>query len=393
MISRLKGKKIDNQNTTHFLLASTKKQIEMELVCGNYDVKLIPNPTDFILRLENRENARLFERTFFERDFAEYIVLGGLEFVINLLKDVMPKQAGIKESPTQATFTVSWTPQFTRRIEFNFVIPAIKRDKASGDMEEVTARMKKMEKATAEQMAALDRIMVLYNTLNSHVSELEARCGDTITLPGCDYAIPTDVQNLILIQDGGMLPDGKVFSSLYQGHFGVFNHAWNHQYGIPNFKQNEPFFRGDSQPTRLNWECYNDKLSKSFVFYALRSIKNLKYCKNLRQLTICGSSHLTNYNLSENINLTHLTIVANFQNQDRGNNQNEVRLKDSHPPLTDISWISNLKNLQNVSFRGGNQLVNVGPIKDLPNLKELDLRDTGVKNTGFLASSTLKITV
>jgi hypothetical protein len=260
-------------------------------------------------------------------------------------------------------------------------------------MEEVTARMKKMEKAAAEQMNALDQMMVLYNTLNAHVSELEARCGDTITLPGCDYAIPTDIQNLILIQDGGMLPDGKVFSSVYQGHFGVFNHAWNHQYGIPNFKQNEPFLKGDNIPNRLNWEPYNDRVSKSFVFYALKSIKNLKYCKNLRQLTICGSSHLFDYNLSENIHLTHLTIVANFHNQDRGNNQNEVRLKDSHPPLTDISWISSMKGLENVSFRGCNNLVNVGPIKDLPNLRELDLRDTGVKNTGFLASSTLKITV
>jgi hypothetical protein len=52
-----------------------------------------------------------------------------------------------------------------------------------------------------------------------------------------------------------------------------------------------------------------------------------------------------------------------------------------------------MKALENVSFRGCSNLVNVGHIKDLPNLRELDLRDTGVKNTGFLASSTLKITV
>jgi Leucine-rich repeat (LRR) protein len=97
---------------------------------------------------------------------------------------------------------------------------------------------------------------------------------------------------------------------------------------------------------------------------------------------------LRDYTLSDLKNLHTLNIIANF-----GLQNPNFKVKDSHPQLTDISWISNLKNLQNVSFRGCNQLVNVGPIKDLPNLKELDLRDTGVKNTGFLASSTLKITV
>jgi hypothetical protein len=351
----------------------------MELVCGNYDLKLIPNPTDFILRLENRENARLFERTFFERDFAEYIVLGGLEFVINLVKDRM-KDAEITESPTQATFTLSWTPQFTRRINFNFVIPAIKRDKASGDMEDVTAKLKKMEKATAEQMKALDRMMVLYNTLNAHVSELEARCGDTITLPGCDYAISTDVTNLILIKNWGMLQDGRQFSTFYQDFYFQSHPSWS------EYNPNSPFNHaqhGQNPP----WSIVKNG-EKAIIFNNLKSIKNLKYCKNLNSLTICGAQELMDYTLSDLKNLHTLNIIANF-----GLQNPNFKVKDSHPPLTDISWISSMKALENVSFRGCNQLVNVGPIKDLPNLRELDLRDTGVKNTGFLASSTLKITV
>ena len=103
---------------------------------------------------------------------------------------------------------------------------------------------------------------------------------------------------------------------------------------------------------------------------------------------------MKDYNLSDLKNLNTLNIIANFstQNPITISNPNYI-IKDSNFQLTDISWISNLKNLQNVSFRGCTNLVNVGPIKDLPNLKELDLRDTGVKNTGFLASSTLKITV
>jgi hypothetical protein len=352
----------------------------MELICGNYDVKLIPNPTDFILRLENRENARLFERTFFERDFAEYIVLGGLEFVVNLLKDVMPKQAGIKESPTQATFTVSWKAEFIRRVDFNFVVPAIKRDKASGDMEEVTARMKKMEKAAAEQKAALDRMLVLYDKISTNVTELEARCGDTITLPGCDYAISTDVTNLILIKNWGMLPDGRQFSTFYQDFYFQSNPGWA-EYN-PNCPFNHPNYGQNPQ-----WSVVKNG-EKAIIFNNLKSIKNLKYCKKLTSLTICGAEELTDYSLSNLKNLNMLNIIANF-----GHHNPNYKVKDSNPPLTDISWISSMKSLEQVSFRGCTQLVNVGPIKDLPNLKELDLRDTGVKNTGFLASSTLKITV
>lgn len=352
----------------------------MELVCGNYDLKLIPNPTDFILRLENRKNARLFERTFFERDFAEYIVLGGLEFIINLLKEKM-KDVEITESPTQATFTVSWGSKFCpRSIDFKFTIPAIKRDKASGDMEEVTARMKKMEKATTEQMAALDRMMVLYNTLNAHVSELEARCGDTITLPGCDYAIPTDVENLILVKNWGMLSDGRQFSTFYQDFYFQSHPSWS------EYNPNSPFNHaqhGQNPP----WSIVKNG-EKAIIFNNLKSIKNLKYCKNLNSLTICGAQELKDYNLSDLKNLHTLNIIANF-----GLQNPNFKVKDSNPLLTDISWISSMKGLENVSFRGCTNLVNVGPIKDLPNLKELDLRDTGVKNTGFLASSTLKITV
>jgi hypothetical protein len=352
----------------------------MELVCGNYDLKLIPNPTDFILRLENRENARLFERTFFERDFAEYNVLGGLEFVVNLLKDVMPKQAMIKESPTQATFTVSWKAEFIRRVDFNFVIPAIKRDKASGDLEEVTARMKKMEKAAAEQKAALDQMLVLYTKISANVTELEARCGDTITLPGCDYAISTDVTNLILIKNWGMLSDGRQFSTFYQDFYFQSHPSWN------EYNPNNPFNHaqhGQNPP----WSIVKNG-EKVIIFNNLKSIKNLKYCKNLTSLTICGAHELRDYTLSDLKNLTTLNIIANF-----GLQNPNFKVKDFHPSLTDISWISSMKNLQNVSFRGCIQLVNIGPIKDLPNLKELDLQDTGVKNTGFLASSTLKITL
>jgi hypothetical protein len=244
-------------------------------------------------------------------------------------------------------------------------------------MEEVTTRMKKMEKAAAEQKDALDVMLVLYDKISANVTELEARCGDTITLPGCDYAISTEVENLILIKNCGMLSDGRQFSTFYQDFYMQNSPSYN-EYNLNN----------NTHPQMGNnpsWSIVKNG-EKAIIFNNLKSIKNLKYCKKLVHLTICGADELSDYTLSDLKNLYTLNIIANF-------GQPNYKVKDSNPQLTDISWISNLKNLQNVSFRGCTNLVNVGPIKDLPNLKELDLRDSGVKNNGFLASSNLKITV
>ena len=119
--------------------------------------------------------------------------------------------------------------------------------------------------------------------------------------------------------------------------------------------------------------------------------------KQLQQLTICGASDLKNYELGELKSLTHLNIIAVMCNRMTHTppqpQQWEFVPQRNDPILTDISWITNMKHLQIISFRGCRHLVNVGPIKDLPALRELDLRDTGVKNTGFLASASLKITV
>jgi hypothetical protein len=63
-----------------------------------------------------------------------------------------------------------------------------------------------------------------------------------------------------------------------------------------------------------------------------------------------------------------------------------------YPCIKDISWITSLKKLQNISFRGCSRLVDITPLKQLPNLKTLDIRETGVKNTDFLTHSGLTIT-
>jgi hypothetical protein len=335
-------------------------QDKMEFTCGNYDVQLTLNPTDMILRLEHCENKRLYERTFYERDFAEVIVLGGLEFVGKVVVAKITT-ATFAETTSEVNFTLTFTHELLPKpLTLTFQVPAVKREKASADMEGLLARLKKMESA-----------LILCKELSSRVKELEQRCGDTITLPGCDYTIPVNVTNLILVRNGGMLPNGNTFSSLYPGYYYQCNHNQS------GFSESMPFNQS------YGWTKVNKDVHV-FVFNELFDIDNLKYCKNLKCLTICGSSELSDYSTIGKLNLIeNLTIVACSHSTPTCH----YAAKNHHPPLTDISWISNLTKLEKVSFRGCSNLTDIGILKLLNNLKEVDICETGVKNCSFLGSS------
>jgi hypothetical protein len=355
----------------------------MEFKTGNYNTRLILNPTDLILRLEHNENHRVYERTFFERDFADFIVLGGIEFVGKVLSAGLANPTPtLTETTAELNLTIPFTHALLPKpLTLQFKIPSIRREKAGADVEDMSIRLKKMEEA-----------IVLCRTLSIRIEELESRCGDTITLPGCDYAIPTNVTHLILIHDNGTLQDGRTFSSSYPNKFHKWENGWGN--GIAASDPSSHPQHGRNHP--MNWQLLAAH-EKSYTFTTLSSLKNLRYLKQLQQLTICGASDLKNYELGELKSLTHLNIIAVMCNRMTHTppqpQQWEFVPQRNDPILTDISWITNMKHLQIISFRGCRHLVNVGPIKDLPALRELDLRDTGVKNTGFLASASLKITV
>lgn len=334
----------------------------MEFICGSHDVRLILNPTDMILRLENRDTKRLYERTFYERDFAEVIVLGGLEFVGKVFAAKIAS-ASITETTSEVTFALAFTHELLPKpLTLTFQVPALKREKASADVEGLLARLKKMES-----------VLTLCKELSARVQDLEERCGDTITLPGCDYVIPVNVENLILVRNGGMLPDGRSFSSAYPGYY----HQTNH--GQSNFSESMPF---NQSWTKVKKDEY------LVVFNKLFAINNLKYCKNLKTLTICGSSELSDYSPIRKLNLIeNLTIVACSLSTQTPQGGWHYAAKNNHPSLTDISWISNLTKLERLSFSGCSQLVEIRILKHLPNLVEVDLRETGVKNVSFIGSS------
>ena len=359
----------------------------MEFKTGSYNTRLILNPTDFILRFEHSDTHRVYERTFFERDFVDYIVLGGLEFVGKVLRSELSNVSlTITESTSELNLSIPFThPCFPKPLNLQFRIPSIRREKGGADIEDMSTRLKKMEGVLAKYES-------LSSTLSTRIEELEQRCGDTITLAGCDYAIPISVTHLILVKNNCMLPDGRKFTSWNPGKFYQHNNGYNeydmsHTTTIVSLIQN-----GHHSNHPIVWQPIPHN-EKAYTFNTFLSLKNLKYLKNLTNLTICGSSKSTNYeSIGEIHKLQDLKIVANMQSQQCGTPPDWQYIpKDSHPNLQDISWISNLKNLKSVSFQGCGSLSEISPIKELPNLAELNVRNTSVKNTAFLANP--KVTI
>ena len=346
----------------------------MEFKVGEYNVRLILNPTDFILRFDHSETRRVYERTFFERDFVDYIILGGIEFVGKVLRVGLIDKPILVEKTNELNLTVQFTHEFLPKpVNLQFNIPSIRREKGGADIEDMSTRLKKMEETIS-----------LCKSLSARIEELELRCGDTITLPGCDYAIPVNITHLILVKNNCMLPDGRRFSSWYPGMCHQHNNGWGeynlfHPCNHPN-QGNNPGWT----PLRQN--------EKAYIFNTSLSLKNVKYLKNLIHLTICGSSESTSYeSIGDLPRLQELNIVANMQSQHNPPQQWQYNPKDSHPNLQDISWISNLKNLITLSFQGCSSLSDISPIKNLSNLTELNVKNTEVKNTAFLANPKLTI--
>jgi len=342
----------------------------MEFKTGSYNTRLILNPTDIILRFEHSDTHRVYERTFFERDFVDYIVLGGLDFVGKVLRSGLSSPIqNITETTSELNITIPFTHEFIPKpLNLQFRIPSIRREKGGADIEDMSTRLKKMEEA-----------MTLCKTLSMRIEELEERCGDTITLAGCDYAIPISITNLILVKNNCMLPDGRRFSSWYQGMLHQHNHGEGEYHLMrPSHHPNHGF--------STTWTAVPQD-EKAYTFNTFLSLKNLKYLKNLTHLTICGSSECTNYeSIGELHKLQELKIISNMQS-----NNSKYIVKDSHPNLLSISWISNLKNLKSASFQGCGSLSEVSPLKSLINLTELNVKNTNVKNTAFLANSKLTI--
>jgi hypothetical protein len=351
----------------------------MDFTYTNYSGKLVLNPTDFILRFEHNRTGRCYEKTFFDRDFSDYLVLGGIEFIQKALllffrdSSVGLHISGWKETTNEIQFCLVYkTEILPKEIEIDFLVPAIRKSSTTPDLETLE-----------KKIASLTKLVSGLSGLSERVKELEDRCGDTIVLPGCDYAIPTDITSLTLVLNGTEIDvngQGYYHSSMYNG-LRFTNNYYNMaqtNYPVGTQPQSAIALQQTSSPT--------------YVFHSLKSISNLKYLKNLTSLSIWGASELTDYSVIRELkNLTTLCIGSARKSVNPGNNQLKLQNAGNNPQLKDISWISGLKSLTTVSFLGCSSLVDITPMKKLSSLTNLDIRETAVKNTDFLNNAALTI--
>lgn len=365
----------------------------MEFEFQKFNGRLVLNPTDLILRIEHKDTLRAYEKVFFERDYAEYLPFGGLEFIQRTLAAFFKNSAetpGLKmerfeDSPTEISFTLSYTTPITPRpILFEFEIPAQRKATADADVEGMNRRLKEMEVAFARRLAEMERGLAAAGALAERVKELEARCGDTITLPGCDYVIPVNTTNLILVKDNTYIYD-EVSSAFFYSR------------SYPHKRSTTQTWSNGNIPG--NSSGFTDVGGCSIIVDSISNIKNLKYLKSLTHLVISGIPSIRDYSiLSTFTNLQTLTIcstrayiVTHSHGQPQYSIVNGGNDAGNNPSLSDISWITSLKNLNRISFIGCKSLVNITPLKELPKLTYLNIKDTGVKNTDFLTNAGLTI--
>lgn len=367
----------------------------MELQYQDYIVTLTFNPTDTIIRFEHKETYRIYEQTFFDRDFPIASGLGGIEFVNKLVVQAFKgevKEITVKsffESTSELTMDIAYiAPFFLKPLSFSFTLPAVRKETGKTDVGMLNRKIKELsesiEPRVATLQATMEKRMLALEGLVPLVKELQERCGDSITLPGCDFVIPIHLPSLTLIRNNTATATGEYVSSLYPN---MKCAARNTNGWFQAFHQDYPFMN--------HQHGYNNTWTPAPGYIAhngIKNIKNLKYLCSCTILTISGTSELTDYSpIGEMIWLTSLTIIS-ARSASNNNGTPVYSNAGNNPTLNTIGWVKNLKNLQNLTLVGCSSLSDITPLKDLPNLRTLDIRETGVRNTDFLVNPHLTIT-
>ena len=296
----------------------------MELDYKNYIVRIVHNPNDIILRFTEKDTLRNWEVTLTERDFVEYQILGGLEFVLSLLKNVLQKNKDldIKTSSKQLSFTIQYQPDdHCKKLSLEFILPAIKKVSASVDLDDLNRRM-----ATLEKYIRIQESNIV--TLQKEVEIQKDKTSGHIIIPGCRSAIADDILELYLGVNGTIDP--------------------------------------------ITGTSYNSSTYTPFPFNACNSLKNLT---NLSFLQKCHSLRLvfpqaTDYSaIGKMTSLKNLSII------------NPVSTTQMN-----INWITTLVNLETALFFGCKELTDISPLTKLLKIKTIDIRNSGVQNTSMLGS-------
>ena len=303
----------------------------------------------------------------------EYAAFGGLAFINCLvLQGLQPKDTGIQvaidtEASDRIRLSISYShPMIPKKIVLVLDLLSVRRTTATEDVEVLGRRVRELEGSLQREMAATSAIV---EPLTSRIKELEGLIraiedmgGGMVLLPGGGPPCPHDTTTLEFAFNGA-----KSVRAL-----NIMTHT--NPAGVKVIAQ----------------YCSQGQYIIPHDGLTLKSISQVKYLKRCTTLCLAGFIDSVDFSfIGEMKQLQYLYITSMA-----GGTNGTIDCTNSgrNPPLTNISWITNLKHLHHVSFFGCTQLVDITPLKELVNLKQLDIRFTGVKNTECLVNPGLTIT-
>jgi hypothetical protein len=283
---------------------------------------------------------KLYETTIFERDVLEYASLGGVEYVSNLIAAGLTHQSHgpvtmglvVEKDALQLTFLRN-DPYMPRPITIILRVPAVRRSSAAEDTEVMSRRLRDME---AKMAGLLDQI-----------TSLRERALWT-AVPGGGPPCPIDATSVTV------------------------GYTMDHAAAIQS-----------------------NKCGKTYRHLSNQSDWNQSDISNLRHLTECTTLHIAGCAAALDFSclkaLTKLKVLSITMAVNDG--AATIPSYGCNPVLKDISWIADLKELRTVNFFGCSKLVDITPLKDLPQLTHLTLTQTAVINTDWLTVSKPKCTI
>jgi len=304
----------------------------------------------------------------------DYGVFGGLEFINRIvIQGLQKKDTGVQVSldtgaSDRIRLSLTYThPMVPKKIVLDLDLMAVRRTSATEDVEVLGRRVRDLETALQRQLAStsaiVDPLVSRIKDLEGTIRELEGMSGGMVMLPGGGPPCPEDTVTVEFVFNGGRsIRTLNTYTSTNPSGFKIpTQYCSQGQYIIP----------------------YDSIIS----IKSLRQLKYLKRCTTLCLAGFCDSPDFSFIGEMKQLQYLYITSHANA-----GATHQECTNGGRNPSLTNISWITNLTNLHHVSFFGCTQLVDITPLKELKNLKILDIRFTGVKNTECVVNPGLTIT-
>ena len=337
----------------------------------NYNVRLTFNPADITIRMEHRENRRLYESTFMTEDFECLSAIGGLSTFENILKTAFGSDDSAKITIVEEKIdTLTLKVEVSGLISKCWTLGLAARRRESGD--------------TAVEVEELrEQIKYLQNKISSYLTTLhilESKISDYILIPGCPV-ISCTLDKINFVES--MIPNNfpitcTVHNCLHKviGVEKLSTYNFGHQYINCTAGHNihwslKEYFKFVNPPSYdLETNTYTVKDPEDIA--CAYDVYHIETIEHLEELSITHTKPFTLGFISE-YKLKKLTLHC-------PNLENDI-----------IDDIGNCKTLEEIDLEGCIKITNVNGLAELPALTKLNIKGTAVKNTAALTNSRLMI--